>query len=401
MKTFRQALIECKPQQLEQIFHLWGMSGMPVKGSPNRQDVLLRRVQDPIAARFVWEYLSPDERQVLYRILGHSARSGTRRDVTLKKSQLSETSFEAVINSLKQHLLLWENTVKIRSERVVSKGKSMTMLENVALLYPYMESVDALYTAGKEYFSPKSDRSTMPFDKILSSFNHGELDIVAKHYSIPAGSYYTHAELRSMIEEELVLPNGAFEVLQRLDPPIRDLFKWLCEQGDKVSMQAVRKHTGFDDTTLLTALHQLEEYALAFDTFSEQERVLFIPSNTYPSLKKADAQNVPEVVPTGLVSLASPPPGVRTSHTPIVYDVAVIIGAMYQQNIEPTQAGKVPKRLAAQIHPMLRWQPRFRFMDEEDSYMKMLFPIGQELWLVHLSQTSLEGIKARYEPCLP
>jgi hypothetical protein len=398
MKTFRQALIECKPQQLEQIFHLWGMSGMPVKGSPTRQDVLLQRVQDPIAARFVWEYLSPDERQVLYRILGHSARSGTRRDATLKKSQLSETSFEAVITSLKQHLLLWENTVKIRSERVVSKGKSMTMLENVPLLYPYMESVDALYTAGKEYFSPKSDRSTMPFDKILSSFNHGELDIVAKHYSIPAGSYYTHAELRSMIEEELVLPNGAFEVLQRLDPPIRDLFKWLCEQGGKVSMQAVRKHTGYDDTTLLTALHQFEEYAVAFDTFSEQERVLFVPSNT--SLKKAATQTEPEVVPTGLIPLAAPPAGIQASSTPIVYDLAVIIGAIYQQNIEPTQAGKVPKRLAAKIQPMLHGLPRYRYMDEEDAYMEMLFQIGQELGLVRLSQTSLEGIKARYEPGL-
>src|SRR6266566_7481062 len=215
MKTFRQALIECKPQQLEQIFHLWGMSGMPVKGSPTRQDVLLRRVQDPIAARFVWEYLSPDERQVLYRILGQSARSGTRRDVILKKSQLSETSFEAVITSLKQHLLLWENTVKMRSERAFTRSKGVTTLEDVALLYPYMESVDAWYTAGKEYFSPKSDRSTMTLDKILSSFYHGELDIVANRYSIGPGSYYTHAELRSMIEDELVLPNGAFEVLQR------------------------------------------------------------------------------------------------------------------------------------------------------------------------------------------
>ena len=400
MKTFRQALIQCTTQQLEQIFHLWGMSGLPVKGPQSRQDVLLRRVQDPIAARFVWEYLSPDERQVLYRILGHSARSGTKRDVTLKKSQLSETSFEAVISSLKRLLLLWENTVKMRSERAFTRSKGVTTLEDVALLYPYMESVDALYTAGKEYFSPKSDRSTMTLDKILSSFYHGELDIIAKHYNIAAGSYYTHAELRSIIEDELVLPNGAFEVLQRLDPPIRDLFKWLCEQGDKVSMQAVRKHTGLDDTTLLTALHQLEEYALAFDTFSEQERVLFIPSNTYPSLKKAAAQNEPEVVPTGLVSLASPPPGVRSSHTPIVYDVAVIIGAMYQQNIEPTQAGKVPKRLAVKIHPMLRGQPRFKFMDEEDAYMEMLFQIGQELGLVHLSQASLEGIKARYEPGL-
>src|SRR5439155_18848977 len=123
MKTFRQALIQCTTQQLEQIFHLWGMSGLPVKGPQSRQDVLLRRVQDPIAARFVWEYLSPDERQVLYRILGHSARSGARRDVTLKKSPLSETSFEEVIISLKRLLLLWENTVKMRSERAFTRSE--------------------------------------------------------------------------------------------------------------------------------------------------------------------------------------------------------------------------------------------------------------------------------------
>src|SRR2546423_6687929 len=117
MKTFRQALIQCTTQQLEQIFHLWGMSGLPVKGPQSRQDVLLRRVQDPIAARFVWEYLSPDERQVLYRILGHSARSGARRDETLKKSQLLEKSFEGVISRLRRHLLLLVKTVKMCSER--------------------------------------------------------------------------------------------------------------------------------------------------------------------------------------------------------------------------------------------------------------------------------------------
>src|SRR5437763_9051681 len=150
-------------------------------------------------------------------------------------------SCEAVISSLKRHLPLSEKTVKMRSERAFTRSKAVTTLEGVALLYPYMESVDALYTAGKEYFSSKSDRSTMTLDKILSSFYHGELDIIAKHYNIAAGSYYTHAELRSIVEDELVLPNGAFEVLQRLDPPIRYLFKGLCHQGGKGSMQRVRE----------------------------------------------------------------------------------------------------------------------------------------------------------------
>src|SRR5436305_7766735 len=115
MNTFKQELETQNDQQLEQIFHLWGMSGLPDTGRNKRQDVLIQRVKDPIAARFVWEYLAPDERQILYRILGHSARSGSRRDAILKKSQLSPGAFEAVIANLSHYLLLKENTMKVRS----------------------------------------------------------------------------------------------------------------------------------------------------------------------------------------------------------------------------------------------------------------------------------------------
>src|SRR6266536_4513809 len=102
MKTFKQELVKCTAQQLEEIYHVWGLDGLSDKGTQKRQDLLLTRVTDPIAGRFVWENLSQDERQVLYRTLGHSARSGTRRDLTQKKSQLSEKSFAHIIASLEQ-----------------------------------------------------------------------------------------------------------------------------------------------------------------------------------------------------------------------------------------------------------------------------------------------------------
>src|SRR5947209_13393690 len=134
MNTFKQELEACTDQQRDQIFHLWGMSGPPEKGR-NNQDILLQRVKDPIAARFVWEYLAPDERQVLYRILGHSARGGSRRDAIQKKSQLTTSDFETVIAHLKGYLLLKENVMKVRNDRFVSRSpgsKMVTLYEDVA-----------------------------------------------------------------------------------------------------------------------------------------------------------------------------------------------------------------------------------------------------------------------------
>src|SRR5947209_17056586 len=100
MKTFRQELVRCAPEQLEQIYHLWGMSGLTDTRALSRQDILLQRIKDPIAARFVWEYLSKDERDVLYRLLHHSARAGTRRDMIQQKAQFSEERLTAVITNL-------------------------------------------------------------------------------------------------------------------------------------------------------------------------------------------------------------------------------------------------------------------------------------------------------------
>src|SRR6266702_3697266 len=99
----------------------------------------------------------------------------------------------------------------------------------------------------------------------------------------------------------------------------------------------------------------------------------------------------------GLVPLPEPPEAVYEDSTPILYDIAVIIGATYQQNVEPTQAGKIPKRLANKIRPMLHGLPRARYMNEEDEYMEMIFHIAQELGLVRLFNPTFEGLKAHFE----
>ncbi len=399
MHSFKQTVAGYTEQELETIFHLWGMDGLT---DSNRLKLLEQRIKDPIAARFVWEYLSPSESSILYRTLTTSARSGVRRDATLKKLQMPVEHFDATITALKRKALIWEDTTKIRSEKAPTRttGKVTTIYEDVSLLHAYEESMDALYTGGKEMFSSKSDRSEMTLDKILAaSYPANELDKVAELYGVgtPVGYYYSRVEVRAKIEEELIQPAGAYEILQKLEPTQRDLLKWLCAQGGKVTMQSVRQQTGSDDSTLYTILSTLEAYVLAFDTFSEQERVLFIPSTTLESLKQATTLDPATLVPVGLHPLATPPQAIRSEMTPILYDLAIIVGAVYQQTIEPTQAGTIPKRIANKIQPLLHGQPRTRYMDVENEYLEMVYNIAQELGILRLVKPVLDGVKPHFE----
>ncbi|MEO8957268.1 MAG: helicase-associated domain-containing protein [Ktedonobacteraceae bacterium] len=400
MQSFKQTVARYSEQELAPIFHLWGMDGLT---NSNRITLLEQRIKDPIAARFVWEYLSPGECSILYRTLTTAARSGVRRDATLKKLQMPVERFDATIAALKRKVLIWEDTTKIRSEKVAARtpSKVTTIYEDVALLHAYEESMDALYTAGKEMFAPKSDRSQMSLDKILTaSYPADELDKVAALYGVgtQVSYYYSRLEVRAQIEEELLQPTGAYEILQKLDPALRDLLKWLCAQGGKATMQAVRQHTGSDDTTLYTMLNKLEAHVLAFDTFSEQERVLFIPATTLESLKQATTLDPSQLVSVGLVPLATPPQAIRSEMNPLLYDLAIIVGAVYQQNIEPTQAGTIPKRIANKIQPLLHGQPRTRYMDVENEYLEMIFNIAHELGILRLVKPVLDGVKPHFEP---
>lgn len=398
MKTLQQVLAQCTKEQFEQIAQLWGMSSAPQKGVRQFYDKLAEYGRDPIAARFVWEYLSPAERIVLYRVLSPQNRYGIRRDSIAKKAQLSASEFESALAKLEYYALLTEEQTRMSANQLYGFGRKGASAEEVAMVSPFVENSNTLYKVGRELFLPAADRSKMTLEKILAPLYQGELYQIAQRYNLEWEGYSSHGDLRSMIAEELVQPELSFEILQELASATHELFKWLCDQGGKVSMPAVRKQTGYDDAALLTMLHTFADYALAFDTFSENERILFVPQDMYTNLKDAATRPKSEKVPTGLVALASPPEAIRSAHPLILYDLAIIIGAVYQQIIEPTQAGKVPKRIAARIQPLLHGRPRIRYLGEDDDYMEMTFRIAQEPGLVQLSKTTLGDIKQHYEP---
>ena len=150
--------------------------------------------------------------------------------------------------------------------------------------------------------------------------------------------------------------------------------------------------------TLSVAIHELEKFAIAFDAFSGAERQLFVPRELLKNLKKAAAQ--PEIeedaLAPGLVLLDTPPQSTHKGDTLVLYDLATILGAMFQQNIEPTQSSRVPKRIVNKLLPAMQVKVRIQPYYEGDDTVDMLFSVAQELGFVKLSKSTADGIKPRF-----
>lgn len=403
METVLQALQKQTAQHREDVFHLWGMSDTTDKEQANRAGTLLQRIKNPIAARFVWEQLSPEECQFLYQLLGHAERKGVELDTFQSKLHLPLERFAAILTKLERLVLIQQSKVKqSQGRRVIyapgknSKGKPT--IEEVTLLQPYLESADALYTAGKEYFSDNSDRSTMTLERLLTTFYYGDIEEAGRLYVDHNSGYYGRSQLRALIQQELTTPGFAVDILRQLDKPYRELLKWLCDQGGKLSMEAIRTKTGYNDTKLFTMLQTFENYVLAFDTFSKQKRVLTVPHDVLNILKAAAIEaDKPDQAIEPFVPLAVPPEAITSTTPTLLFDLATIVGAVYQQNIEPTQAGYVPKRIANKIRPLLQGIPRTQYYGSEDLYLEMVFHIAGDLNIIQLPSKPVEGVKPRYE----
>lgn len=95
------------------------------------------------------------------------------------------------------------------------------------------------------------------------------------------------------------------------------------------------------------------------------------------------------------IELTSAPPIVHDAHGTLLFDLAIVVGACYQMVIEPTQAGRVPKRLANKIFPLLHGA-RPAYYEDTDNYLDMIFAIDEALGLLKLHAPN--GQKARFMP---
>src|SRR5205809_660418 len=400
MKTLKQALGEYSEEQLGQLAQWWGIGDTPEEGWRHHHGLLIQRMQDLTTVRFAWEQLSEVERKVLHNILNFSASNGVLHDVILKMTRLPEANFEQALATLKQYMLVIEEQTSIKLAGATtgssSKQNKPASVKTTTLSIA-KDMLEPLLSIANEIYTPQQDRSQMKLENILARLNQDKLYEIGRLYGFMLHDYYSRTLPSTRLAGQMVQPDVALYAWDHFDAKTRKLLKWLTENEGVATMQAAREYMGFDNSSLSTIIHTLERFAIAFDTFSGSERKLFVPRELLKNLKKAVAQ--PERVeeaPPGLVTLDAPPQSMHNGDTLILYDLATIIGAMFQQNIEPTQADRVPKRIANKLQPLLQITPRIQPYYEDDETIDMLFSVALKLGLVKRNKSSADGIKPRY-----
>ena len=72
------------------------------------------------------------------------------------------------------------------------------------------------------------------------------------------------------------------------------------------------------------------------------------------------------------------------------------MNTIYQQTIEPTQAGRVPKRIANKIRTTLRGQPRMDY-DDGDDYIEILLNVMESFGIAQLTNPTFQESKPAYQ----
>ena len=400
MKALRQIFGKFSEEELDRTARWWGVGNKPKEGWLQNMGALAQAMAQPVSARFAWEQLSPVERKVLHHALSLATTNGVMRDLLFKLTHLSEGEFSAAIETLQKHLLLVEEQVLVKTGKAVSgvmaARKSPSEL-SIKLVVPN-EITAALTQVEREIYTVKQDRSNWRLEQILASIDVNRVYQIGQRYGFMLNDYFTRSDPRARLAGQLVQPDVPFYAWDQFDAATRKLCRLLVEANGVVTMKAARKQTGFDNPTLARCITTLEEYAVAFDTFVEHERRLFIPREMLKNLKKVIEQGEmgEEEGQIGLVPLDTAPVSIHQGGVPALYDLTTVVGASFQQNMEPTQGGYIPKRLVNKLAPLLQMKPRLQPYDQDNLNVDMLFNVASQLSLLKLSRSSNDGTKPRY-----
>jgi len=91
------------------------------------------------------------------------------------------------------------------------------------------------------------------------------------------------------------------------------------------------------------------------------------------------------------------PTSVRTGEPLTLFNTATIINNVYQQNLEPTQGGYIPKRIANKLRQQLKGQELLS-TDGIDARLELVLAALQELSVLQLTPQVFQKEKPMYEP---
>jgi hypothetical protein len=397
------AILAAEPLETLRSLAVWWGAERPAQDDIETRQRLERAMRDTIAARFVWEQLAEDERRVLFAVVGPSARNWCLVDLLAERARLEPECAAAALDRLLAHRLVWIEMARVQGGDLVGQRATFygyaiprnpqAQIEEKPLIYVPTELATALYTTGREYFVPIADRSDKTLDELLMPYRQGDLDQIGRRFGLTLQAYYSRNEVRAAMAENLSQSEAVRYALARVESRLRDAYEWVRAQGGRAAVAALRGYLRADDPTISAVLHTLEEYALAFDTFSEGERIVFIPRETLANLRRAEER------PHASVGLAAcpTPRAVQPADTTFLWDLAVIASVAYHSEIELTRTGSLPKRAAQRVVPALVGERTHLGHDQALAYVELLKQEAAELGLVSAPH-STSKVRGRLSP---
>jgi hypothetical protein len=385
MITLREAVKACTDAQLRRIYLLWGMSKQARDASVPAHSAInnfLERVNDPIAARFVWTALTDEQHRVLFYLLTPGVRNGLAM-TTLQQRLPLGAALPAVLQALDELCLVYE-----RPSTSSKKGN---------VLAPYGEVVTALYRTGQELMA-ETGAPLLELNAVIGRLTESDLRRIARNLAIQYANQQSIYQLRSTIERTLL--DGDFPALQQLSAEQRKTLKTLCKSVHPLDLKTFCEQAGVneaDSDAVYRLLHSFTDHALAFDTFYEGRRVVFVPEEIKDALLNALSRAGQPYPQAGLHILAEPPRQQAQGLPLTLFDLAIVVNAVYQQTIQPTQAGTLPKRITNKLRPLTSGQSRFSGYRDEDNYLTILFSTATTLGLIHCPPPPLSDMKPTYE----
>ncbi|MFI5272965.1 MAG: helicase-associated domain-containing protein [Ktedonobacterales bacterium] len=402
MKSLSAILAGESLETLQSLAARWGAE-RPARADADTRQRLERTMRDAIASRFIWEALSGDERAVLFAVVGPSARNWCQIALLGERAHLEQPAAEAALVNLIAQRLIFVEHARIQGGDLVGQRATFygyalprnpqAEIEEREIAYVPTELATVLYSSGREYFVPIAGRADKTLDELLMPYRQGDLDQIGRRFGLTLQAYYSRNEVRLAMAENLAQAEAVRYALSQVEPGVRSLYEWLRGRGGIAPLAEVRVQAHADGPDLAAMLHTLEDFALAFDTFADGRRVLFIPRETFANLQRAETRPATEV---GLAT-RDEPDAVLPADTPFLWDLAVIVAAAHQLDIELTRAGALPKRAAQRLLPGLIGA-RARGSEEVAlAYVELLKQEAAELGLV-VAPASSGKAKGRLGP---
>lgn len=356
MKNLLGRLMSRPFDELRAIANTWGT--LTRDPNPTQNDLAIaayHTMVDRSAVRAVWGNLDPEARSFIGWLLDQRNMLALVDDLPALLDTPPDDA-AALLERSRRLGLVDVDEVLVRGSRVVSSGdnlyawasRSQTEAVRRKVVSVAAESAKLLREVIEESKCPPPFDE--PFSVLLNNLDQEEVQRVAATWKLPEANRYYKSELVGVMGEFLATRQGRELVLSSLSQTARGLFSYLDENGGKVVAAEVKRHFGWEERELRSALLPLVQRALVWDVLASDRRYLFIPVDLLRGAQPTEGQNIGSTIQVKIEAAA---PNAVEAQLPyeMPWDLLTLLAFARQQELSLTlQDGRITKRLAKRIN---------------------------------------------------